>query len=222
MQIVLFLTLGLLVNPHELIYPEVMITGLLIAFFMIFFGRPLSVLITLLPFRKIKTKSRMYISWVGLRGAVPIVFAMYPWIAGLEHAKLIFNIVFFVTIISLLVQGTSVTAMAKLLRIFDHSKTPRPVDFLDSDFSETTKSSSCEITIDKNILKYGRHIMDIPFPDKTLVVMLKRNNIYLIPNGKTEILLGDKLLIITDDRNALHETYKQIGIEKDIPEETLL
>ncbi|MBP7102455.1 MAG: potassium/proton antiporter [Bacteroidales bacterium] len=219
MQIVLFLTLGLLVNPHELIYPEVFITGLLIAFFTIFFGRPISVLLSLLPFRKIKIQSRLYISWVGLRGAVPIVFAMYPWIAGLENAKLIFNIVFFITIISLLIQGTSVTAMAKFFKIFDYSKDPKPTNFLDADFSETTKSSSCEITITEQILKYGHRIMDIPFPDKTLVVMLIRDNIYLIPNGKTEIHLGDTLVIITDDREALYETYRQIGIEKDISQE---
>ena len=216
-QIVLFLTLGLLVNPTELLNPEVFITGLLVGFFMIIFGRPLSVLISLLPFRKIPFNARMYISWVGLRGAVPIVFAMYPWIAGLENAKLIFNIVFFITIISLIVQGTSVPSMAKVLRIFDRTKVPKPIDFLDTDFSDATKSSSCEIIIDENVLKLGHRIMDIPFPEKTLVVMLKRGEHYFIPNGKTELHKDDKLLIITDDRDAVLETYRQIGLQNEIP-----
>ena len=216
-QIVLFLTLGLLVNPSELLNPEVIITGLLVGFFMIIFGRPISVLLSLLPFRKIPFNARMYISWVGLRGAVPIVFAMYPWIAGLENAKLIFNIVFFITIISLIIQGTTVPSMAKLLGIFDNTKLPKPINFLDSDFSDATKSSSCEIIITDNVLKLGHRIMDIPFPDKTLVVMLKRGEHYFIPNGKTELFDGDKLLIITDDKEAVLETYRQIGLQKEIP-----
>ncbi|NLJ81940.1 MAG: potassium/proton antiporter [Bacteroidales bacterium] len=214
-QIVLFLTLGLLVIPSELITVQVFSIGLLVAFFMIIFGRPLAVLLCLLPFRKIPTKVRAYVSWVGLRGAVPIVFAMYPWIYGLENAKLIFNIVFFITIISLLVQGTSVPAMAKWLRVFDDTKDLKPVTFLDADFSETTKSSSCKIDVNEEMLKYGHRIMDIPFPDKTLVVMLKRNNTYTIPNGQTELITGDKLLVITDDQEALKETYRSLGIKKE-------
>ena len=99
-QIIMFLMLGLLVNPHEMI--EVAVVALLIGVFMIVIGRPLSVFLCLLPFRKITLKSRLFVSWVGLRGAVPIIFATYPVVANVEGSNMIFNIVFFITIVSLL------------------------------------------------------------------------------------------------------------------------
>ena len=98
-QIIMFLCLGLLVNPHEML--EVAVVALLIGVFMILIGRPLSVFLCLLPFRKITMKSRLFVSWVGLRGAVPIIFATYPVVAGVEGSNIIFNIVFFITIVSL-------------------------------------------------------------------------------------------------------------------------
>lgn len=103
-QIILFLTLGLLINPSELL--DVALVGLLISLFMIFLGRPLSVILCLLPFRKIPLKAKHFVSWVGLRGAVPIIFATYPVIAGVEGSNVIFNIVFFITLVSLIVQGS--------------------------------------------------------------------------------------------------------------------
>lgn len=112
-QIVMFLTLGLLVNPAEL-FP-VAVLSILIGVFMIILARPISVFWCLLPFRKMTTKARAYVSWVGLRGAVPFIFATYPLIANIQHASLIFNVVFFITILSLVVQGTTVSFMAKLL-----------------------------------------------------------------------------------------------------------
>jgi cell volume regulation protein A len=110
-QIVMFITLGLLVNPHELL--PVAGIGLTVGIFMIIFARPITVFLCLLPFRNFTTKAKLYISWVGLRGAVPIIFATYPLIAGIENANLIFNVVFFITILSLLVQGTTVTHVAR-------------------------------------------------------------------------------------------------------------
>ncbi len=101
-QIIMFLMLGLLVNPHEMI--EVAVVALLIGVFMIVIGRPLSVFLCLLPFRKITLKSRLFVSWVGLRGAVPIIFATYPVVANVEGSNMIFNIVFFITIVSLIGQ----------------------------------------------------------------------------------------------------------------------
>ena len=112
-QIVMFVTLGLLVNPHEML--AVAPIALLIGLFMMFIGRPLTVFLTLAPFRKISTASKTYISWVGLRGAVPIIFATYPVVAGVDGANVIFNIVFFITIVSLIIQGTTVSRAARLL-----------------------------------------------------------------------------------------------------------
>ena len=119
-QLVMFLTLGLLVNPTELL--PVAGIGLLIAVAMILIARPATVYLCLLPFRKISGRAKAYVSWVGLRGAVPIIFATYPLIAGINNANLIFNIVFFITIMSLVIQGTTVGYMAGKLRMVDDSE----------------------------------------------------------------------------------------------------
>jgi cell volume regulation protein A len=116
-QLIMFLTLGLLVNPSELISLEVAGMGLLVSVVTIFISRPYSVFITLMPFKTIDSKMRDYISWVGLKGAVPIVFATYPLIAGQINAGVMFNIVFFITIVSLLIQGTTVNIAAERLGI---------------------------------------------------------------------------------------------------------
>lgn len=114
-QLIMFLTLGLLVNPHELI--PIILPGLIISFLMIFFARPLTVFLCLLPFRKMQFEDKAYVSWVGLRGAVPIIFAIYPLVENVPHARLIFNIVFFCTLISLIVQGTSLPLIARWLNL---------------------------------------------------------------------------------------------------------
>lgn len=114
MQIVLFLTLGLLVFPSQVI--PVAGIGLLISLFLILIARPVSVFVALIPF-KMELRRRVYISWVGLRGAVPIVFATYPLIAGIEKAGMIFNIVFFISVTSVLIQGTTPGIVAKWLGV---------------------------------------------------------------------------------------------------------
>jgi cell volume regulation protein A len=115
-QIVMFLCLGLLVNPHEMLRIAPM--ALLIGIFMIVIGRPLSVFLTFLPFgNRFQFKSKLFVSWVGLRGAVPIIFATYPVVAEIEGAKQIFNIVFFITILSLVIQGTTIKKLANYLSL---------------------------------------------------------------------------------------------------------
>lgn len=210
-QIIMFLTLGLLINPSELL--PVAGGSILIATFLIIAGRPISVFLSLLPFPKMHFKDKLYVSWVGLRGAVPIIFAILPLAAGLSSAKLIFNIVFFVTLVSLLVQGTTVTQMAKWLKL---SRDPKGEDALkefDVEFSDEIKSSMTEISINENILSENGHkLMDMPLPDHTLAVMVKRGDTYFIPKGQTELKVGDKLLVITNDEDALLETYNNMGI----------
>ena len=211
-QIVMFLTLGLLVNPSEL-FPIAGIS-LLIGVFMILVGRPLSVFLTLIPIRQITLKARVYISWVGLRGAVPIIFATYPWIANISQAKMIFNIVFFITILSLIVQGTSLTWMAKLLRLSKKKREEVKLTEFDVEFSDEIKSAMSELTIRNEHLINGHKIMNIAIPERTLVVMVKRNNHYFIPKGNTELSEGDILLLISDDEKTLQETYNQMGIKR--------
>ncbi len=209
-QLLMFLTLGLLVNPNELL--EVWLPGLIISFVMIFISRPISVLLCLLPFRKMAVRDKVYISWCGLRGAVPIIFAIMPLAADVPQARFIFNIVFLCTLVSLLVQGTSLSQMAKWLKLDDNSSKLKGLEDFDVDFSDDIKSVTTEITITDAILERGAHLMDLGLPDKTLAVMVKRQNKYFVPTGKTTLHAGDKLLIITDDHEALIETYKMLNI----------
>ena len=211
-QIVMFLTLGLLVNPMELL--PVAGIGLLVGFFMILVARPLTVFACLIPFplRKISAKARLYISWVGLRGAVPIIFAIYPMIAGVPNASVIFNVVFFITIVSLLVQGTTVGFMADKLGLSERE--PREQEF-GLELSEEIKSSMSEITVNESMLDHGRHLMDLSLPDNTLVVMIKRGDRYFVPKGKTRLHIDDKLLVISDNEDELRNTYHELGVDSD-------
>lgn len=213
-QLFLFLTLGLLVNPHELI--DVAGIGLCIGIFMILFSRPISVFISLIPFRKLSFKARTYVSWVGLRGAVPIIFAMYPWIAGLENSKLFFNIVFFITILSLLIQGTTVAKMADWLHVSEENIDTNKKRSFEAHLPDPENFSSkmSEIVIQKENLKYGNRLMDMPFADGALAVMIKRNDQYFIPNGKTEVKVGDLLILVTSDQESLDETLKNLDIQE--------
>ncbi len=119
-QIVMFFTLGLLVNPHELL--DVWSIAVVVGLFMIFVARPAAVFLSLLPFKDFSTKGRLYISWLGLRGAVPIIFATYPLTENIENADLIFNVVFFITILSLLIQGTTASFVAKKLGVLEEAE----------------------------------------------------------------------------------------------------
>lgn len=208
-QIVMFLTLGLLVNPRDLL--PIAGLGLLIGIFMILLARPISVFICLAPFRKMSTKAKVYVSWVGLRGAVPIIFATYPLIAQIPYASLIFNVVFFITIVSLLTQGTTVSYMAHLLKLAE--KEPKQGNDFGVELPEEIKSAMSEIEVSDRLLSNGNHLMDLTLPDNTLVVMVKRDNHFFIPRGRTKLAIGDKLLFITDNDEELRNTYKNLGID---------
>jgi len=202
-QIILFLTLGLLVNPKEL-WPVAMVS-IFIGAFMIIGARPLSVFISLLPFRKTPVRDKVFISWVGLKGAVPILFAIFPLVAGLEDgmAHFIFNVVFFITLMSLLIQGTSLTQVGKLLKLSNELDTIEFKDF-DVEFNEDIKRVMTEIEITDDWLKKGNRLKNIPLPKHTHVMMVKReDNKYLLPNDKIVLTKSDKLMIITTDADGL-------------------
>lgn len=208
-QLLMFLTLGLLVNPHELI--PIIVPGLIISFLMIFLTRPLSVFLCLLPFPKMPFKDKVFVSWVGLRGAVPIIFAIIPLAENVPHARLIFNLVFFCTLVSLVVQGTSLSKMAMWLGLADRPRKVKELKNFDVEFSDEIKSVTIELNITDQSLKNGNLLMNLPLPDKTVAVMVKRDNKYFVPTGKTALKENDKLLIITDNHEGLMETFKTMG-----------
>ncbi|MDR2496473.1 MAG: potassium/proton antiporter [Tannerellaceae bacterium] len=208
-QIVMFLTLGLLVNPHELL--PVAWIAIAIGLFMTFVGRPIAVFITLLPFKSFSFKGRIYLSWVGLRGAVPIIFAIYPLTAGIEHAQMIFNVVFFITIISLVVQGTTVISAANKLKLMDEEN---HADVFRIEFPDEIKSAMSQIDITSEVLSHGNKLMELTLPDHTLAVMVMRKDTYFVPKGNTPLKLGDKLLVISDNHEALMQSYEALGIKE--------
>ncbi len=195
-QIVIFVMLGLLVNPREML--SVAGTALVVAVFMMLVARPASVFLSLLPFRKkIDIKSQMFISWVGLRGAAPIIFATLPVVSGVEGGSQIFNIVFFVTLLSLLFQGMSLTSLARKLDIIDDTVTEG--DNFGFEIPEDVSGSLRELVCSDELLAQGTHIRDIKFPQGVLVMMIKRGDKYLVPNGNLEIKKGDRLLLISQE-----------------------
>lgn len=209
-QIILFLTLGLLVNIRELFDYHVLVLGCLIGGFMILFARPLAVMLCMAPFRKFSFRARVYVSWVGLRGAVPIIFATYPIVAHIEGADMLFDIVFCVTIISLLVQGTTVSGMANLLGL---AYEERESSFGDA-LQDRMKSAFTEVEVNDTMLEGGNKLSDITLPDNTLVVMVCRDGDYFVPRGNAELMAGDKLLVLSDRNEELQSQYKEFGIDE--------
>ncbi len=193
-QIVMFLTLGLLVNPHELL--DIALVATLIGVFMIFVARPISVFACLLPFRNVTNKARVLVSWVGLRGAVPILFATYPLVAEIPGSMKIFNIVFFITLLSLILQGMSITKMAQWLRL-DLPAKKEGNDF-GVELPEEIDSKLKDMTLSADMLVNGNRLADMQIPQGVLVMLIKRGQDFIVPNGQVELKVGDKLLFITD------------------------
>ncbi len=214
-QLSMFLTLGLLVNPSEL--KEVLVPGLIISLVMIFVTRPLSVYLCLLPFRKISFRDKAYLSWVGLRGAVPIIFAIMCRAAGVPGCDTMFNIVFICTLVSLVVQGTTISLMAEKLDLLEHPDRENVVRNFDFEFSEEVKSATTEIVMTEDILAKGNRLMDLGMPERTLVIMVKREEQYFVPTGGTVLLPDDKLLVISDNYVELEQTLRELGVK--LPEQ---
>ena len=208
MQIVLFLTLGLLVFPSQII-PYIGI-GLLISLFLIIVARPISVFLSLIFF-KMRMKRRFYISWVGLRGAVPIVFATYPLLAGIDKAHMIFNIVFFISVTSILIQGTTLSIVAKWLGVAipEKAKKLTTTDLL---FSENPKTIMREITVGTDCYAANKKIVELGFPKNAIIAMIKRGDKYITPNGSTEIKSDDTLIVLADQQRIIDEVYKTLKI----------
>ena len=204
MQIVLFLTLGLLVFPSQLIqYTGI---GILISLFLIFVSRPVSVFLSLMFFN-MNLRRRFYISWVGLRGAVPIVFATYPLLAGIDKAEIIFNIVFFISVTSVLIQGTSLSIVAKWLNVALPEKV-KPISEIDQLIFDLPKSSLKEFEISPHTNVVNKRIVDLHFPKSAFIVMLKRQGKYIRPGGSTVLEAKDILMVLADTQEDFSQVDK--------------
>jgi cell volume regulation protein A len=210
MQIVLFLTLGLLVFPSQII-PYIGL-GLLISLFLILVARPISVFISLIFF-KMRLRRRFFISWVGLRGAVPIVFATYPLLAGIDKANIIFNIVFFISVTSIIIQGTTLSIVARWLNVAIPEKF-KPKSETDKLILELPKNALQEIEVLPNCFAVNKRIVDVGFPKNSLIAMIIRNNKYITPNGFTVIQPNDILLILCDNQDDFEKVSNCLNKKK--------
>ncbi len=194
-QIVLFITLGLLVFPSHLL--PVMAPGLGLALLLVFLVRPAAVFISMIPF-KYSWREKLFISWVGLRGAVPIVLATYPLVAGITHAPLIFNIIFFVVVISVLLQGTLLPQVAHLLKVESSSPPSRkpPIEIITG---EKIPGNLKELIIPADSQVVNKAIYELGLPPGYLIVLISRGTEFIQPNGNTVLQAGDSLLALTDE-----------------------
>ena len=204
-QIAMFVILGLLVTPTELFvnWKE----GLLIACVLIFIARPLVVMPVLL-LSKFSFKASLLISWVGLRGSVPIILAIFPLIFGMPYAELIFNVVFFIVLISALLQGSTLPYAARKLGVVldDEVKASSTLEIVKV---AKSKRELIEIEVSKLSPALNKTISELSLPDNTVVAMIARGEQTLIPKGSTKIETGDQIFIITKllDKNAVEQCF---------------
>ncbi len=207
MQIIMFLTLGLLVFPSHIV-PIVGI-GLLISVVLMFIARPLSVWICL-SLAKFNWREKTIIAWVGLRGAVPIILATFPLLAGIPKAEMIFNIVFFIVLTSILLQGTSVPQVARWLKVDApfKNKSTQPIELTDRKLIHAQLE---DVIVPFNSPVVGRSVVEVKLPVQSLIVLVCRDENFFIPNGAT-ILNGGDVLWVLAGKNDLKKMNKILGV----------
>jgi cell volume regulation protein A len=193
-QIMMFLTLGLLVLPSEVV--RVAPVGLALSAFLILVARPIGVIACLTPFR-VPLREQLMISWAGLRGAVPIVLATYPLLAGIPEARLIFNLVFFVVFSSVLLQGAAIPAISRLLGLAGplQKRFRFPIEY-----NPTTnlRNELVEVPVPEGSPVVGRALVELELPQGALVVLIQRNDDVIVPRGGTRIEPLDRLLVLAE------------------------
>jgi potassium/hydrogen antiporter len=207
MQIIMFITLGLLVFPSKIL--PFLGTGLLLSLLLIFVTRPISVFISL-SLSKLEFRKKLFISWVGLRGAVPIVLATYPLTAGIDKSNIIFNLVFFISVSSILIQGTTLPVMAKWLNLSVPVNIKKK-SILDLESSWNSKSFYRVVLIDHDFGSVGKTIVELGVPNSIVIAVIERKKKFFISDGATRIMAGDKLFILADNESSIEILYECLG-----------
>lgn len=215
MQIAMFLTLGLLVFPSRLL--PVVGGGLLLSAFLILVARPVSVFLSLLASR-IGWREKSMVAWVGLRGAVPIILATFPLLAGIPQAGTIFDLVFFIVLTSVLIQGTSLALVARWLGVHEAVRTrPRPP--LEFEPTHEIEGDLVEIELPPDSPTAQRRIVDLGLPKGALLVLIGRGNNFFVPSGGTVLEAGDTLMVLADPE-SLEQVRRLLAIAPEPPPDT--
>ncbi len=206
MQIAMFLTLGLLVFPSRL--APVTGVGLVLALFLMFVARPISVFLTL-ALSKMEIRDKAMVAWVGLRGAVPIILATFPLLAGVGRAEYIFNLVFFIVFASVLLQGTTLPSVAQLLGVAEPLSGPvhYPQEFVPS---VNATSKLIQVQLPPSSPAAGKSIVELGLPRGALFVSVGRNGDDLVPNGGTVLQAGDRITLLVNQQ-ALEDVHLRLG-----------